>query len=70
MSDVPFFLRHPDPDTRTEREWARDAYALRGREDRAMRLNYGYGTQPFTVEDALVWAERRAEAMLTRRWTP
>lgn len=70
MSDVPEFLLRRDPDYRYWQERMQWAYAQRGAQDRAMRLNYGWGTQPFTVEDALVWAERRAEAMLTRRWTP
>jgi hypothetical protein len=64
MSDVPYFLLHRDPDHRDEREQRRDQYAQRGAEDRQLLLNFGYGEQAFTVEDALAWAERRAQAVL------
>jgi hypothetical protein len=64
IGDVPPFLRHRDPDHRDEREQRRDQYALRGEQDRPLKVNYGYGTHPFTVEDALVWGERRAAWVL------
>jgi hypothetical protein len=64
MTYYPEFLRYRDPDHRDERELRRDQYAQRGAEDRQLLLNFGYGEQPFTVEDALQWAERRAQAVL------
>jgi hypothetical protein len=33
-------------------------------QDRPLKVNYGYGEQVFTLEDCLVWMERRADAVL------
>jgi hypothetical protein len=61
---MPSFLRHPDPEREHNREWARDAYAQRGSQDRRFWLNYGYGQSVFTVDEAIVWAERLASEVL------
>lgn len=55
---LPPFLSQRDPDHRDEREWRRDAYART--HEQPIIVNWGYGSHPFTVEDALAWAERRA----------
>lgn len=73
MTYLPPFLRDRDPDREHDMQWARDAYALRGREDRAIAdHNDGYGDGPFTVEDALGYGNRLAAEQLParKRWTP
>jgi hypothetical protein len=68
MSYPPFFpkfLTGPDPDRDPDYvRRAAYAYPHRDSDDRPMKLNFGYGQQPFTVEDALAWAERRATSIL------
>lgn len=63
----PRFLTGPDPDRDPDylrrAQWAYPSIC-RQEQDRPLRVNYGYGEQVFTVEDALVWAERRADAVL------
>ena len=54
---LPTWLRSPDPDYRTRREWMRDAYQERGSEDRRPR-HY------LTIEDALEQANELARQVL------
>jgi hypothetical protein len=67
----PKFLLGPDPDhtPSTHADWLKRAQwaypsIVQQEPDRVMRLNFGYGEEPFTVEDCIVWAEARAQAVL------
>lgn len=66
----PYWLKFLTPrayDPLEHLDWlCRAAYAYPHREhdDRPLLLNDAWGPAPFTLEDALVWAERRARAVL------
>jgi hypothetical protein len=55
-----------DPDKIRRLAYAYPSMVAYNEADQPMKLNYGYGSQPFTVDELLVWAERRADAVLTR----